>query len=180
MVVILLADGFEEVEALAPADILRRMGLSVVLAGISGRQVTGAHGIVITADKTLNQIKKETPAMVILPGGMPGAKNLAASSAVADLLLKTHKAGGVLGAICAAPMVLGKLGLLQGKKATCYPGFEEDLTGAEVLPKEKLVVDGNIVTARSAGAVMDFGFALGALLKDEAEAKFVRRSMFIE
>ncbi len=180
MVVILLADGFEEVEALAPADILRRMGIPVVLAGVSGKQVTGSHGIEVTADKTLNQLKNETPEAVILPGGMPGAKNLAASSAVAAMVRRTYEAGGILGAICAAPMVLGKLGLLEGRKATCYPGFEEELSGAEVLPQEKVVVDGKFVTARSAGAAFEFGFALGTLLKDETEAKFVRRAMFVE
>ena len=130
-VYVLLADGFEELEAIAPIDILRRMELNVVLVGVTSKQVRGSHGIEITADRTLNQLKSETPAAVILPGGMPGTKNLDATRPVGEMVRRTAADGGVVAAICAAPMVLGRLGLLEGKKATCYPGFEEHLLGAE-------------------------------------------------
>ena len=175
-VYILLADGFEELEAIAPADILRRMELSVVLVGVASKQVRGSHGIELTADRTLNQLKNQTPCAVLLPGGMPGTKNLDANPAVGELVRRTAADGGLVGAICAAQMVLGRLGLLKGRRATCFPGFEEHLTGAEKCG-EPVVTDGNIVTAAGAGVAADFGFAVGALLKDEVSAAFIRRSM---
>lgn len=175
-VYILLADGFEEIEAITPADILRRMELDVVLVGVSAKQVRGSHGIELTVDRTLNQLKDQTPRAVLLPGGMPGTKNLDASKAVGELVLRTASDGGIVGAICAAPMVLGRLGLLQGRRATCFPGFEEHLAGAKKCG-ESVVIDGGIVTASGAGVAADFGFAVGALLKDAVSAAFVRRSM---
>ncbi|MBE6953476.1 MAG: DJ-1/PfpI family protein [Ruminococcaceae bacterium] len=175
-VYVLLADGFEELEAIAPIDILRRMELNVVLVGVTSKQVRGSHGIELTADRTLNQLKNETPAAVMLPGGMPGTKNLDATRPVGELVRRVAADGGVVAAICAAPMVLGRLGLLDGKKATCYPGFEEHLHGAEKVA-DGVVVDGKFVTAAGAGVAADFGFAIGSLLKDPVTAAFVRRSM---
>ena len=175
-VYILLADGFEELEAIAPIDILRRMDLNAVMVGVTSKQVKGAHGIEITADRTLNQLKAQTPAAVVLPGGMPGAKNLDANRMVGDLVKRVAADGGVVGAICAAPMVLGHLGLLEGKRATCYPGFEEELNGATKVD-DKVVTDGRIVTAAGAGVAAEFGFAVGALVKDPVTAAFVKRSI---
>ncbi|MBR4941179.1 MAG: DJ-1/PfpI family protein [Clostridia bacterium] len=173
---ILLAEGFEEIEAITPADILRRMDVNVVLVGVSSKLVRGAHGMEITADATLNRASAVTPDAVILPGGMPGAKNLDACRPVRELVAKVNENGGIVAAICAAPMVLGRMGLLEGKSATCYPGFEEHLSGAAVT-KESVTRDGNFVTANGPGAAAEFGFTLGAMLTDDVTAAFVRRSM---
>ncbi|MGN1451354.1 MAG: DJ-1 family glyoxalase III [Eubacteriales bacterium] len=175
-VYILLAEGFEEIEAVAPADILRRLEINTVLVGVSSKTVKGAHGIEITADATLNRAVGAVPDAVVLPGGMPGAKNLDACRPVRELVGKVAAGGGVVAAICAAPMVLGRMGLLDGKKATCYPGFEEHLSGAEIC-REAVVTDGNFVTANGPAAAADFGFAIGTILKDEVSAAFVRRAM---
>lgn len=177
MVMILLADGFEELEALAPLDVLRRLEVETVLVGVSGKTVRGAHGVELTAERTLNQLKNETPDMVVLPGGMPGAANLEANPMVKALIKRTAEAGKYLAAICAAPMVLGKAGLLRGKRACCYPGFECDLEGAEVCRDARVVTDGNIITARGPGAAAEFAFELGRIMKDEVSAAFVKRSM---
>lgn len=175
-VYVLFADGFEEIEAVTPLDILRRMELDVVLVGVTGKQVRGAHGMELTMDRTLNQLKNQTPAAVILPGGMPGTRNLDATRPVGELVCRTAEAGGVVGAICAAPMVIGRLGLLRGRRATCFPGFEEHLLGAEKV-SDRVVTDGRFVTAAGAGVAADFAFAVGTLLKDSVSAAFVRRSM---
>lgn len=173
---ILLADGFEEIEALTPADILRRMDIDARLVGVSSKLVKGAHGIELTADATLNRLKADTPDAVLLPGGMPGAKNLDSSPFVRELLLRCRDRGALICAICAAPMVLGRLGLLEGRRATCYPGFEEHLRGAELV-KEPLVTDGRFITANGPGAAAAFGFAAGTALRDEVSAKFTARAM---
>ncbi|MBQ8898197.1 MAG: DJ-1/PfpI family protein [Clostridia bacterium] len=175
-VYVLLAEGFEEIEAITPADILRRMEADVKLVGVSSKLVRGAHGIELTADVTLNRAAKEVPDCVILPGGMPGAKNLDACRPVRELVARVAENGGVVAAICAAPMVLGRMGLLKGKNATCYPGFEEHLEGA-TLVRQGVVTDGNFVTGNGPGAAADFGFAIGSLLADEVTAAFTRRSM---
>lgn len=175
-VYILFADGFEEIEAITPADILRRMELDVVLVGVTGKQVRGAHGMELSMDRTLNQLRTQTPAAVLLPGGMPGARNLDSNRLVGEMVRRVADSGGVIGAICAAPMVIGRLGLLQGKRATCFPGFEEHLLGAEK-QTDRVVTDGRIVTAAGAGVAADFAFAVGSLLKDSVTAAFVRRSM---
>lgn len=158
---VFLADGFEEVEALAPIDILRRGGQQVVTVSIMpGRQVTGAHGVAVEAD-TLFDDCDDLPAadLLVLPGGMPGAAHLDGHEGVRQALVAQHERGGLIGAICAAPMVLGHLGLLRGRRATCYPGFEGELDGAEytAAPVEE---DGTIVTAEGPGAAMAFGYAL--------------------
>ncbi len=175
-VYILLAEGFEEIEAITPADILRRMDINAVLVGVSSKQVKGAHGFELTADMTLNRASATLPDAVLLPGGMPGAKNLDACRPVRDMISRVAESGGIVAAICAAPMVPGRMGLLKGKKATCYPGFEEHLEGAE-LQKAPVVADGNFLTANGPGAAAEFGFQLGAMLSDDVTAAFVRRAM---
>ena len=153
-----LADGFEEVEALAPLDLLRRAGLDIKTVGIGKKQITGAHGIKVEADLSEDQLGGVADA-VILPGGMPGTLNLDASKTVEGALLATHKNGGYVCAICAAPRVLGRLGLLDGKRFTCYPGTEE-LVPNGIFTAERVTVDGKIVTARGMGCAVDFGLAL--------------------
>ncbi len=173
MVYVFLADGFEEIEALAPIDILRRAGLSVQTVGIGGREVTGSHGVVFVADITEEAFTPDDMEAVILPGGMPGTKNLEASRTVSAALDCAVRESVVIAAICAAPSILGHKRLLRGKRATCYPGFEGELheaqpTGASV------EIDGRIVTARGAGAAVDFGLALVSVLRSQEEAEHLR------
>ena len=172
-VYVLLADGFEELEAIAPIDILRRMELNVVLVGVTSKQVRGSHGIELTADRTLNQLKNETPAAVMLPGGMPGTKNLDATRPVGELVRRVAADGGVVAAICAAPMVLGRLGLLDGKKATCYPGLEGNMGTALMQEGAATVTDGKLLTGAGPGTAIDFGLLLVGALQGEEKAKEV-------
>lgn len=174
MVYLLLADGFEEIEALLPLDILKRGGVEIRTVGITGKTVTGSHGVCVTADITADEAREDAE-MVILPGGMPGAANLDASPAVDRLLDAAKKRGARMAAICAAPMVLGHRGLLAGKRAVCYPGFEKDLEGA-IPCTERVVCDGTVTTAVGMGAAADLGFSLLSQLKGEAVAERVRRS----
>lgn len=176
MVLVFLADGFEESEAILPIDILRRAGLDVVTVSIGDdRNVTGSHGILLRADVTANTLPDCVPEMIVLPGGMPGTKNLDASAAVREYMEKVYLEGGYLAAICAAPMVLGRQGLLQGKKATCYPGFEQYLTGAEV--GGDVVVDGRLVTARGMGVATPFALRLVELLCGSDRADAIARAI---
>ena len=173
MVYLFLAEGFEEVEALCPLDILRRGGVSVKTVGVTGKWVTGAHGISVEADILPEEVKVGAQ-MLIFPGGMPGSLHLDASAEV-DQILKSRDENTHLAAICAAPLVLGRRGLLQGKRAVCYPGFEHELKG--YLPTEgKVVTDGGVTTAMGMGVAAEFGFALLTLLKGEATSQEVRTS----
>jgi protein deglycase len=171
MVAILLADGFEEVEAVTPADFLRRAGLEVRLVGVTGRTVTGGHGITVAADMGLEDLREE-PDAVIVPGGGRGAENLAASAGSLDLIRRTHAAGRIVAAICAAPaVVLRKAGVIAGRRVTCYPGLENTLAGA-TFSEDRVVVDGNVVTSRAPGTAAEFALKLVELLagKDKADA----------
>ncbi|MBQ8239662.1 MAG: DJ-1/PfpI family protein [Bacteroides sp.] len=157
---VFLAEGFEEIEALTPVDVLRRAGLSVQTVSVMDEQVVaGAHGVPVLADKMFAEINPEDAEMILLPGGLPGATNLDAHEGLSQLILDFAEADKPLAAICAAPLVLGNRGLLQGKKATCYPGFETYLQGAEYTAAlvEK---DGNIITGKGPGAAMEFAFAI--------------------
>ena len=155
-----LADGLEEVECLATADVLIRAGVKVKLVSITGKkEVKGAHGFGIHADTLLHEIDPMKADLLFLPGGMPGTKNLYASEIVCAAVKQCAADGRLLAAICAAPLIFGRLGLLRGKRATCFPGFEEELDGAEVTG-ELVTTDGNIITARGAGAAMLFGAAI--------------------
>jgi len=175
------ADGFEETEAIAPLDIMRRAGLDVVTVSLNAsNEVTGSHGIRYTADITASGLDvTKVYEAVVLPGGMPGTLNLGKSAAVKEVLLRCANAGSVIAAICAAPSVLGGLGLLKGKKAVCYPGFEDKLDGAEVVDA-KVVTDGNVVTAKAMGAAYDFGLALvDAICGDSETSRKVADAAFI-
>ena len=166
-----LADGLEEVECLATADVLIRAGVKVKLVSITGKkEVKGAHGFGIHADTLLHEIDPMKADLLFLPGGMPGTKNLMACKPLCDALVQADAAGKRLAAICAAPMVLGKLGLLKGRKATCYPSFEQYLEGAECV-SEPVVRDGNIITGMGPGAAMEFALAIVDLLvgKDKVD-----------
>lgn len=170
MVYILLADGFEEIEALCPADMLRRAGAEVKLVGMTGKTVTGAHGIKAEADLTAEDISGDTPDMLVLPGGQPGTDNLDAQPETHAMLRRVSDAGGFIGAICAAPKILGYSGYLCGKKATCFPGFDKYLIGA-LKTDEKCVRDGNIITACAMGAAVRFGAELIAALYGRERAE---------
>ena len=154
-----LADGMEEVECLGVCDVLARAGVEVKLVSVMGRrQVTGSHGFTVTADALFEEITDDAD-VLFLPGGLPGADHLRDHEGLAAMLKAHGAAGKRLAAICAAPGVLGGLGLLEGRRATCFPGFEEELDGAEVTG-ELVTTDGNIITARGAGAAMLFGAAI--------------------
>lgn len=169
MVVLFLANGFEEVEALMPLDLLRRAGVEVTTVAIDGsgadeRCITGAHGISVLADiSAADFVLPNDIEMVILPGGMPGASNLDASPLVDSVLRTAYHRGAHLAAICAAPLVLGRRGYLDGKRATCYPGFEQELVGATVV-EGGCVVDGKVITAAGMGVAYAFGMALVEVL----------------
>lgn len=166
MIYLFLADGFEEIEALTTLDILRRAGCTVQTVGIGGEVITGTHGVKVLADLKSSEVVTNGLEAVVLPGGMPGAKNLEHSSTVRECVLYCAEKKLPIAAICAAPYVLGKWGLLQGKRAVCYPGFEAQLEGA-VLAQESVCVDGNIVTGKGAGVALAFALALTGLLRGE-------------
>ncbi len=155
MIYILLADGFEEIEALTPLDMLRRAGLEVKTVGISQKTALGAHGIPVVCDIMPEEADLLSAELVIFPGGMPGATNLDASPFTDKIISAVTENGGRLAAICAAPLIFGRRGLLQGKRATCYPGFEKELIGARI-SDAGVVTDGNITTAKGMGAALEF------------------------
>lgn len=171
------ADGFEEIEALAPVDILRRAGCEVTIVSIMGRkEVSSARNVKIVADKLFEEMDYNEADMLVLPGGMPGSKNLDEHKALHQKLMAHNEKGKLLAAICAAPMVLGHLGLLQGKKATCYPGNEKDLIGATVTGNG-VERDGNIITGKGAGTSLQFGFLLVEALISKEKADEIKAKM---
>lgn len=170
MIYLFLANGFEECEALCPLDLMRRAKIEVTTVGIGGKYIEGAHGITVCADITDAELCDDAPDGVILPGGMPGTLNLDASSVVHRALDAAEKRGALICAICAAPSVLGKRGMLRGKHAVCFPGFESYLEGA-ILSDERAVRDGSIITAVGMGAALEFGILIVSAVKgDEAGA----------
>ncbi len=179
MVYLFLANGFEEIEALCPLDLLRRAGVEVTTLGVGGEMIRGSHGITVQADMPDTMFADANPEMIILPGGMPGSKNLDASRVVDSALRVAARKGAFIAAICAAPFVLGKRGLLEGKEAICYPGFEKELTGARISEK-KVVRDSNIITAAGMGVALEFGLALVTALKGEEAANALRHAVLAE
>ena len=174
MIYIFLANGFEEVEALATVDVLRRADLKVKIVGVGSDVITGAHGISTVCDAVDSDL---TPGddieAVILPGGMPGTLNLERSAKVnafVDYAYENQKL------VCAAPSILGHKGMLKGKKAVCFPGFESELEGAE-LSDSFVVTDGNIITAKGMGSAVKFGIAIGAAFVGEAKMKKIEESL---
>jgi len=179
MIYVLLAEGFEEIEALAPVDLMRRAGLTVITVAVGeGSVVTGAHGISVATDAHINDIEDcEEAELLMLPGGMPGTSNLNASAAVHRLIDSALYGGKRVAAICAAPMILGQKGLLDGKSATCYPGFEEHLRGAASVGG-RVVTDGLITTAKGAGVAVEFALELIALLCGKEKAENIKNGIF--
>lgn len=177
MVYVFLADGFEEIEALAFTDILRRAEIEVTTVSVNDDKiVTGSHNISVVADATIKEINLNLMDALVLPGGMPGTINLQSNSDVISLINYAVNNDKYIGAICAAPMILGRLGLLKGKKATCYPGFEEHLIDAEYTGG-RVVKDGNFITSKGAGTVQDFAHCFVMNLKNKEIADKVISSM---
>ncbi len=157
--VVVLAEGFEEIEAVTPIDFLRRAGCCVTIAGVGGQTIRGAHGIEIQTDTVIGKCEDLYDA-IVLPGGMPGSENLAESSETVDLVKVMMKYGRLVAAICAAPaVVLAPNGILDGRKATCYPGFESRF-GDTNFANERVVVDGNIITSRGPGTAAEFSLEI--------------------
>ncbi len=177
MVYIFLANGFEEIEALTQVDYLRRAGAAVKTVGVGDVNITGAHGITVFTDITEEQlIIDENIEMIILPGGIPGVPNLEKSSVVKNAVMYAFENHKLIGAICAAPTLLKKYGILEGKKATCYPAMSEQL--GECYEKAAVIRDGNIITAEAAGSSEQFSFALIQALMSEEAAQKVSASIY--
>jgi len=178
--VVVLAEGFEEMEAVIVIDVLRRAGVEVTTVGVGGRQVEGAHALTLVADALVEEAPREVDA-VVLPGGMPGAEHLAASGAVTALLRAVHDGGGIVAAICAAPAVaLAPTGLLAGRRATCYPGFEARFPGDVTAIDAPVVVDGPFVTSRGPGTAFAFALALVERLVSPEGAADLGRRMLVD
>lgn len=177
MIYVFFATGFEEVEAVATVDMLRRAELEVCTVGVGSAKIAGAHGIVIDCDLTDAQVRADDSLQaVVLPGGMPGTLNLEKSQTVQAFIDYAAEHGRMIAAICAAPSVLGHKGLLEGKEATCFPGMEQELYGA-TLSDSYVCRDGNIITARGAGVAIDFGLAVAAEFAGKEKADAVHASL---
>lgn len=177
--IVFLANGFEEMEATGTVDILRRGGIDTKTVSITDeRKVIGAHNMEYTADSVFTETDFSDADALILPGGMPGSSNLNDCEPLKELLIEHYKKEKIVAAICAAPLVLGGLGLLKGRRATCYPGFEPKLIGATVTG-EAVEIDGNVITGRGPGLVFNFGLALVSVLKSEAVAEEVAAGLLL-
>lgn len=176
-VYVFLADGFEEIEGLTVVDILRRAGVETRMVSIMGREmVTGAHGIQLKADALFEQVVFEQGDTLVLPGGMPGTLHLGEYKPLTDLLLRWNAKGGRIAAICAAPSVLGDLGILEGKEAVCYPGFEGRLKGATI-GERSVAVSQNVITSRGMGTAIDFATALVEEFQGAEAAEKMKKSI---
>lgn len=178
-VYVFFADGFEEIEALGTIDILRRAGLNVKTISVTGECIAlGAHNIPMVCDEIFERQDFSAAYMLVLPGGMPGAANLAAHAGLCALIKKHDAEGKSLAAICAAPMVYGKLGLLKGKKVTCYPGFEHYLEGAEYTGM-MVQQDDKLITGKGPGATFEFALAIVGYMCGEKKVDELREGMFL-
>ena len=175
-----LAEGFEEIEAVTIIDVLRRAGLDICTVSVTGKHmVKGSHQIEMRADLLFEEVDYSKGMLIILPGGMPGAKHLYEHPGLKSKIIEYHNSGKFLAAICAAPMVLGNLGILKGKKAVCYPGFESYLIGSDLSTKP-FVTDQNIITGRGVGAALKFSIELVRILKGEESAEHLRRILLVD
>ena len=179
MIYMFLAEGFEEIEALCPLDLIRRAGIDAKTVGVGSDLITGAHGITVRADITDNEFEYNDVDMIFLPGGMPGTLNLAKSETVVNAIKKAVDSNAYIAAICAAPSILGDMGLLCGKEAICYPGFEDRLTGATVSDK-KVVLDGKILTAAGMGAALDMGLEIVKIFCGNESASKLRSAVIAD
>lgn len=176
-VLVILAEGFEETEALTPVDLLKRAGALVTIAGLNSISIKSSHGIHIVCDITLDSASLDAYDAIVLPGGMPGASNLAASDAVTSRVLNVFSKGGLIAAICASPaVVLGPIGVLEGKKAVCYPGCESYSPDTQFLSMH-VCRDGNLITARGAGCAFEFGLEIVCYLYGREKADNLALSM---
>jgi 4-methyl-5(b-hydroxyethyl)-thiazole monophosphate biosynthesis len=175
-----LAEGFEEIEAISIIDVLRRADLDVIVVSVTENLlVTGSHEIKIVADQLFSDINYDLIDMIILPGGMPGSTNLNNHAGLREQILDFHDNKKLLGAICAAPLVFGNLGILKHIKATCYPGFENQLHGA-IVTSENVEVSENIITAKGAGVAIDFALKIVELLKGKELATKLAQKMIVD
>lgn len=174
----MIADGTEEAECLMVVDLLRRAGIQTVLVSVGGREITSSHKVTIRADMTVDEVDFSDADLIFLPGGMPGATNLANCARLSSVLDLHIKLGKRVAAICAAPaVVLGEKGFLRGKKATCYPGFENGLVGATVMSEARVVTDGQFTTSRGLGCAADLGLEIIKLLSGEQVAEKVKSAI---
>lgn len=181
MVYIILGDGFEEMEAIAPGDILRRGGVEVKYVGVGGISLRGGHGIDISANTLISRIGGLTPDdVIVIPGGLGGVESIENSPRTMQALEAARQLGVRFAAICAGPRVLSKLGILVGKHITCYPGCESDMQGAIVHLDERVVQDGDLITGRAPGSSIDFGLKLLESIKGAETAAKVRAEMYYE
>lgn len=177
MFYIFFADGFEEVEAIATLDVIRRAGIEIESIGVGSKNIKGSHGITVCCDKTVDEISaSDSLEGIILPGGMPGTTNLSENKTVNKFIDYCDANELFICAICAAPMILGRKGLLNGKKAVCFPGFENELSGAEI-SDEYVCVDGKIITAKGMGSAVKFGLAIVGEVIDKETANALESTL---
>ncbi len=178
MVYVLLGTGFEETEAIAPLDLLRRAGISVLTVGIDGKVIYGSHSIGIEADITLDEVNLCDVEMIVLPGGLGGVQSIGESEKAMDVIRFAHQNGKFVAAICAAPTILAQLGITNGLDAVCYPGCESKMGSAKMVTAP-CVRSGKVITGTSAGCAIPFGLALVAALKGQAEADRIAKQIVI-
>jgi len=181
-IAIILANGFEEIEAVTPIDILRRGGVEVIIAGIRDINITGSHGIRIECDMAVHQMNVADFDGVVIPGGLPGATNISESEEAGEFIKSMYQDKKLVAAICASPsLVLSPLNILDGKKSTGYPGFENKFSNFVEIKTDNVVIDGNVITSKGPGTAADFSFAVLEYLEGKDKAESVARSMlFIE
>ena len=178
MVYMLLGTGFEETEAIAPLDLLRRAGVSVATVGLNGKVIKGSHGIGVEADIEIGEMDLTNMDMIVLPGGLGGVNSIKACPAALDAVRFAWENGKYVAAICAGPTILASLGITDGKKATCYPGCEEQM-GNAIMVESAAVTDGKVITGTSAGCAIPFGLALITALKGQAAAEAIAKQIVI-
>jgi protein deglycase len=179
-VLIILADGFEEIEAVVPIDVLKRAELDVTIAGLGQKLVTGAHGLKVETDVVLHNYD-DLPDCIVLPGGMPGSKHLQASKEVKEIVQKMDEQKKLVTAICASPaLTLASAGVLAGRKATCYPGFENNFTKETTFLEDRVVVDQHIITSRGPGSAMEYALKLVEQLAGGEKAAVLKKALLVK
>ena len=179
MVYVLLGTGFEETEAITPIDLLRRANVPVLTVGLNGKNITGGHGITVKTDITVQEMDLTQLDMIVLPGGLGGVRSILACKEALDAVTFANENGKLIGAICAAPTILAKLGITDGKKATCYPGCEENMGSAQMITDVPCIRDGNIITGASAGCATAFGLMLVEAIQGEAVKNTIAQQIVI-
>lgn len=178
MVYMLLGTGFEETEAIAPLDLMRRAGIEVKTVGLNGKTILGSHKIPVVADLEIHQLDVSDAEMIVLPGGLGGVASISACDAALAAVRQVWDAGRYVAAICAAPTILAKLGITDGRRATCYPGCEDQM-GSAIMVEEAAVTDGKCITGTSAGCAVPFGLALIEALKGAEQARAIAGQIVI-